>query len=196
METVDYVVFDENPIRFSVGDNPNTEDPNDYIVTPSYTYWDAPFLADVMNLSCTTEVLNIPCEIEELIAIDRCGAHKGAMLYAITNKGVFVKYYVDQVSDGVWFKEEEFQKYSKAYYEYITSYEYNYNENGEPLAIGSTSLLDFIETKYEGKNIVSNDGKNFSYLWIAIPVGVVGILSIVAVVIFRKKRLNKNFKYL
>ena len=201
METVDYVVFDENPIRFSVGDNPNTEDPNDYIVTPSYTYWDAPFIADVMNLSCTTEVLNIPCEIEELIAIDRCGAYKGAMLYAITNKGVFVKYYNDQNSEGIWFTEEDFRKYAKVYYE--DSLGKGYNENGDPIDGFSASLLDFIETKYEGEYVASsivnessNDKKEFPYLWIAIPVGVVGILSIVAVVIFRKKRLNKNFKYL
>ena len=196
MKTVDYVVFDEKPMRFSVGDNIKTDDTDDYVVTPSYELPGAPFISDVMNLSCTTEILNISCEIENLIVFDSFSSHLGAMLYASTNKGIFVKYYADQASEGAWFAEEDFQKYAKAYYEYTTSYEYNYNEKGEPLAIGSTSLLDFIETKYEGENIVSNDGKNFSYLWIAIPVGVVGLLSIVAVVIFRKKRLNKNFKYL
>ena len=193
--SIDYVVFGEEPVRLRRADRTSTEDPDDYVILLSSSLQETPYITDIINMNSETKILNVSCKVESITVFDKLFFHKGALLYAQTNKGIFVKYYADRVSEGIWFAEEDFQKYSKAYIEHLIATAYD--EEGNPLNGTSISLLDFIETKYDGEAAVSNnDKKDFSYLWIAIPVGVVGILSVVAVVIFRKKRLNKEFKYL
>ena len=42
-------------------------------------------------------------------------------------------------------------------------------------------------------DVANSDPKEFSYLWIAIPVGVVALSGLAAVFVFKKKRSNKDF---
>ena len=194
-KTIDYVIFDEKPIRLSVGDNMRTEDPNDYIITRSYSLQETSYITDVMNMSGVTEILNQSCAINNIFVFDMFRSPFGIVLYAETNNGIFVKYYPHEFAEGVWFTEEDFQKYGKAYYEYLISYERNYNEKGEALGGNHISLLEYIDTKY-GKVIppVNTDKKELSYLWFVIPVSVCITASAVILFVFRKKLFKSSKK--
>ena len=65
-------------------------------------------------------ILGNECEILQIVTFDGYTSHQGTLTYVETDKGMFVKYYPDQVSEGSWFTEEDFRKYAKAYYEYIS----------------------------------------------------------------------------
>ena len=187
--SIDYVVFGEEPVRLRRADRTSTEDPDDYVILLSSSLQETPYITDIINMNSETKILNVSCKVESFTVFDKLFFHKGAMLYAKTNKGVFVKYYVDRASDGVWFKEEDFQKYSKAYIEHLIATAYD--EEGNALNGTSISLLDFIETKYDGEAAVSNnDKKEASYLWIVIPVGVCALVLVAGVFVFKKRYLS------
>ena len=118
-KSLDYVIFDIIPRRVSAIKDIRTEDPDDYAIYRSDYCKDPPYVTDIINMELKTEILNVACEIKDMIAFDGFHSHMGAMLYVTTDKGVFVKYYTDEISEGTWFTEEDFQKFGKAYYEYL-----------------------------------------------------------------------------
>ena len=94
---------------------------------------DTTYAKDIANLSVQTEILGKQCKISQIVGFDEGHSHKGTAIYVVTDQGIFVRYYPDYISEGVWLTEQDYQTYAKAFYEYTTSYEYNYNENGEAL---------------------------------------------------------------
>ena len=179
-KSLDYVIFDIIPIRVSAIKDIRTEDPDDYAIYRSDYCKEPPYVTDIINMELKTEILNVACEIKDMIAFDGFHSHMGAMLYVTTDKGVFVKYYTDEISEGTWFTEEDFQKFGKAYYEYLV--EISCGGEVEPCKCLSPREEDTL--------------LKFSYWWIAIPVGVCAVLALFAAFIYRKPRLNKNFKYM
>lgn len=155
---------------------------------------DANFINDIGKMSSKMLILGNECEILQIVTFDGYSSYAGTLTYVDTDKGMFVKYYPDQVSEGSWFTEEDFRKYAKAYYEYISAYENNYAKNGEGLN-GNISLLEYIDTKY-GKVVpsVNTDKKDFSYLWFVIPIGIYITVSAVILFVFRKKLFKSSKK--
>lgn len=189
--SMDYAVFGDKTIRVRKALVYGQKIPQ---IVISSEPADANFINDIQKMSSKMLILGNECEILQIVTFDGYSSHQGTLTYVDTDKGMFVKYYPDQVSEGSWFTEEDFRKYAKAYYEYISAYENNYAENGQGLN-GNISLLEYIDTKY-GKVIpsVNTDEKDFSYLWFVIPIGVYITASAVILLVFRKKlfkSLNK-----
>ena len=189
---IDYVVFDDNPIRVRKVLFYGKEIPEILI---SAEPADINFINDIQKMSSKMLILGNECEILQIVTFDGYTSHQGTLTYVDTDKGMFVKYYPDQLSEGSWFTEEDFRKYAKPYYEYISAYENNYDENGQGLNGIHISLLEYIDTKY-GKVVpsVNTDEKDFSYLWFVIPVGIYITVSAVILFVFRKKLLKSSKK--
>ena len=92
------------------------------------------YATDISNMSTDMEISGIQCRINDIYCFDGFSSMAGALVYLVTDKGVYVRYYESSASEGsIWYTEEEFRKYAEAYYEYISSYEHNYDEDGNAL---------------------------------------------------------------
>lgn len=142
-----YIVFDEEPYEIYVQNKDG-----------AISIWKAAlwpddvrtFFTDIADLSGETVIDGKSCKIENIYCFDSTNSMGGATVYLRTDKGVFVKYYEDGRSEGVIFTEAEFRNAAADYYDYITSYEYNYNESGEGLS-GTISLIEFLNSNSHGQ---------------------------------------------
>jgi len=89
--------------------------------------------------------------IKRIVAFDSFAEHQGACIYVETTGGIFIQYYSHSQADPVVYTQDEFGKWGKAYSEYLSSEEHNYNEKGEPLYGGNTNFTSFIEQVKSGK---------------------------------------------
>ena len=143
-----YVVFDEEPYEVYVQNKDG-----------AISIWKAAlwpdnvrtFFTDIADLSSETVIDGKSCKILNIYCFDSTNSMGGATVYLRTDKGVFVKYYEDERSEGVLFTEAEFRKAAAEYYAYITSYEYNYDENGEGRSGTKISLIEFINSNSLGQ---------------------------------------------
>ena len=110
-------------------------------------YKSATFAQDIKSMGVMAEIMNEQCEIRGIYCFDTLSSYSGFFAYYDTDKGVFVKFYENERSQGTWFREQDFSTYGTAYYKYITSYEYNYDEDGNPL-YGGTSFEKYIKEIY------------------------------------------------
>ena len=90
------------------------------------------------------------------IAFDASDSHQGIVVCFKTDKNVYFNYYNDLYSQSYSFSEEEFRKAASTYYEYISSFENNYNERGEALGQGCDCFLSFSLDKLSVKNKTPN----------------------------------------
>ena len=82
------------------------------------------------------------------------------------------------------FSLADFQKHGVAYNEYITSDEYNYTKDGEPLYGGTVSFVEFIHS-----DITKADQQPEFPIGIVIAISAVFLAAIVALIcVIRKKK--------
>ena len=182
----EYVVFGEQDIRIGVFEKDN----NITLYKSSENAGSVNYVADIKKAKSNMSILGKDLKVNNIYCFDAFSSHSGALVYYHTDKGVFAKYYEDQLSQGKWFTEEDFIKYGKSYYEYITSYEYNHNEKGELLG-GGISFLSFVNDVYpnQSKKVYINP------LFVIIPCVVllctgVGVYFIIRA--SKKRKINKQ----
>lgn len=146
------------------------------------------YISDITALS-ESFVTDENCAIEGIYCFDGDTSHQGIAVYLKTDKGVFVRYYETSTSEAILFTEEEFRLKGRAYYDYITSYGYNYNENGEALGGGSISFLTFIQNADNGDGAASDADSNKKIYFIIGAIISVALL-IGGTVFFVKKKAN------
>jgi len=163
------------------------------------------YLTDIQNMDVNTEICQTACTVEEIVCFNGLSSRDGVAVYLITDKGTFIKYYRNKTSNAVEFTEEDFKVYAKNYYEYITAYENNYNEKGEPINGGTVDFTDFIKTKYPyvPNNNIASDANNSTApndsngrskaFWIGISVGLITTFAagMCVFIYFNKKRHTK-----
>lgn len=145
------------------------------------------YIQDIENMKKTENILGKERNILSVHCFDGSSSHKGISVYVNTDSGLFVRYYDTKSSDGIWFSEKDYAEYAIAYYEYITSYENNYDENGNPL-YGQKSFLTFVN---ENKDITESKFPLKTALLIAIPSAVVLAAVIFFILVLRKKQAAK-----
>ena len=144
-----YIVLDKKPFgTFAKSSGENK------IICKSNIYDETPmFLTDLINSSVLHSKLS-PSNISytNVLCFDAVKSHQGVVVYYISEENAIVYYYEDYSSNALQFTLGDFQKYGTEYYEYITSYEYNYNKNGEPLYSQGMSFKSYLEEKHPTLN--------------------------------------------
>ncbi len=164
-----YYVFSDTPYRIAVlkGKAGKIEDS---IQTPQY-------VKDISALSKQVTIGADQLDVKGIYCFDGHTSQDGIIVYILTNAGTFIKYYEHLDSEALVFSESEFQAYASDYNAYITSYEYNYNENGEPLGGAVLPFKAFIDNRASdninhsiGNNDTDVDSSlsthNHQYLWL------------------------------
>ncbi len=150
----EYIVLDtEMPycIRF-LRDNGETK----VYVRDCYSSLLPTYVSDIMIL--LQNISSKEYQLEGIYCFDGETSHLGTVVYYKTDKGVYVKYYENSLSKAVQFTEEEFTEKAAAYYEYLTSYEHNYDENGMGLnGLGMTFLTFIQQAPLEGGSLETDD---------------------------------------
>ncbi|MBQ7603880.1 MAG: hypothetical protein IJU75_02895 [Clostridia bacterium] len=101
-------------------------------------------ISDIINLQETIEVGGERYTIKNIYCFDGTSSYEGAVLYLVTDSGIFVKYYENENAEGMLFAEDDFRTKAFEYNRYITSYEHNYNEKGEALS-GFVSFAEYLD---------------------------------------------------
>ena len=154
----------------------------------SASYNQAPrYIKDIQNLKSTETIDEQTHEIKGIYCFDGSSSYMGTLIYLQTNKGTYVKYYEYPDSEPLLFPENKFIEYGTAYYQYLISYENNYNEFGESLFGGALTFASFIDdylnnSKAEKQNIQPK----------IIVITVIGISIITGALIITTKFLNKK----
>ena len=193
---IDYIVLGNEDVRLT-----KLKIDDDVTMGISNIDADCNFIEDIKSMSINTDILGDRCRIKNIVCFDAFSSYDGASVYVITDKGIFIKYYSDPLSEGMWFSEDEYSRYAIAYHKYLTSPENNYNENGEPLYGKSDSFLSYIENHYDKSvNMIENEQKTLKsskesilidefILWF-IPFFMITSFGIVFIVI--KKNIKKH----
>lgn len=164
-----YVVFKKDDIKILFTEQKD----NTHIVGIDGRYDITPrFLTDIAESSIyDSELVSDNTKFSMILCYDDTASHGGASVYYLSDNNGVVWYYETYFSEPVEFTLTEYKKYAVAYYEYISSYDFNYDENGEGKG-GGGSFVDFIKRSTEGpinpnnntngnaNNTVNNDANN------------------------------------
>lgn len=199
-ERMDYVILGNEPIRIS------KVLWQDEILIYRYPKSISNFIVE--NIFSNVELFGKQCTVSEIYIFDETHSHAGAFVYLITDQGNFVKYYETALSSAVVFTEEMFLDYAASYYQYVSSYEYNYDENGAPKGGGTVSFLSYIEhnasnnTENPNSNATENNGSKSietndsdfksSYAIICFIAFAAILLGIVTYFLIKKKASKQN----
>ena len=157
IDTITYVVLNENNDKLRICN----DEKEIRIVVVNTNYKDVTFAEDLKSFGGTVEIFNETYSVEAVHCFDDLSSHGGFYAYYVTDGGIFVRYYENEFAKGTWFTESDFAKYGTAYYNYITSYEYNYNENGELLYGTVTLFSEYISNIYgTDKDYGAKDSEN------------------------------------
>lgn len=188
-----YVVFRDEPILVSM----YTRSDGTYKVFCE-PFEDVPtYIQDMMDSDIyNSELNNDDNTYNKILCINDDNSHKGITVYYLGDKSNIVRYYESSYSESTDFSLSDFQKYSVDYYEYATTYENNYDENGSPLC-GTLTFLEYISKEKEStsnSNSAPEESENNFVQVIIISVSAVFILGCIGVVVYKvaKKRKNKS----
>lgn len=186
-----YVIFGEEiiKVRKVVSDDGSVKIGRAPLVTGNAAKEiDAPFYINELSQGKTKIVYDGEIySIEEIYCFDGTTSQDGIVEYLVTNDGIFVEFFGDIYSEGIVFTEKDFRNLAKKYYSYTTSYNYNYNEHGEPLYGGRISFLDFVEKRPDREVTPTN---NILIICIVCGVAVVIVSTLTIVLSYRKKKVN------
>ena len=149
-----YIVLDDEPYIALIEkskDGKVTIDKKEY--SKSKTYVDDILTSAVFNTSIATNNTGFT----DVICFDFDDGIMGTVVYYINGDDTVVMCYNDHYSEGVAYTLTDFQKYGTAYHNYISSYEYNYDENGNPLYGQSLSFNTYVADVYNPSHDVSID---------------------------------------
>ena len=144
------------------------------------------YLKDICALSGQVMVDEKPSDVTGIYCFDCGSSYFGCVVYIETENGTLVKYYEDRSSEAMLFSESDFRKHAGDYYAYITSYEYNYNEKGEPLGGQSTTFKECLENP-PAKNTSDNGADHKLPVGFFVLLGI-GITAIGFIVLYKKRR--------
>lgn len=150
------------------------------------------FIEDLKSLDGVTTICNKECAMENIICFDGIASHDGIVVYYVTDKGTFVKYYDSYTSQAMTYEEKDFSKYAQEYYKYSTSSKNNYFMDGSPIC-GDTSFAYYMENREElnaDDNILSILLKQ-NVFWL-ICGGILLLVVISEVAASAKRRKNKQ----
>lgn len=179
-----YVILNATP--YMLRRMNNDTDQNVFIDKECYASAIPTYISDIMALSKNFFVEK-DCMLEGIYCFDADTSHQGIAVYLKTDKGVYVKYYENSTSKAILFTEDEFRFKAGVYYNYLTSYENNYNENGEALGDGSISFLSFIQSLKSPDNDIDKTN-----IYKVIGMIALVILLISGIVIFVKKKAKSD----
>ncbi len=134
----EFIVFDEEPYRIGWAFERDGRAAFGYAVAANYSEHISRYVSDLASMKEREVLDGVECRIEGVWCFDAETSHFGTAVYLRTDKGVFVRYYSDSYSEASVYSEADFMKYGSEYYEYITSYDYNYDENGNGKGGGET----------------------------------------------------------
>lgn len=190
-KTIDYIVFEKSPVRLRMYDLDA-----DYTIGLSPNSTSTKPVSDIQKFSNNMTILDTTCTVINIYYFDGFSSHMGASVYYLTTNGNFVKYYKDELSEGVWFTEDDYRRFATQYYDYLTSPENNYDENGEPIGGGTLSFLDFITNEKvaapdvgENKTVTPAplDTQTNDIYWVAgVIILVIIVMSCIVVVSFNQ----------
>ena len=190
----EYVQLNTKPYRIRVM-NQNSN-PSVFIDRECYSSTIPTYIADMMELS-ETFITEDTCVLEGIYCFDAENSHQGIAVYLKTDKGVYVRYYENSLSEAILFTEADFRTWAGAYYQYLISDENNYNENGEAVGGGNMSFLSFMQNeagiendRVEDDPVNPETRKNIYYIIGAIAIVLLLIGSIV--IIAKKKRKKRS----
>lgn len=153
------------------------------------------YIADIMELS-ETFMTEDTCVLEGIYCFDAETSHQGIAVYLKTNKGVYVRYYENSLSEAKLFTEADFRTWAGSYYQYLISDENNYNENGEAVGGGGMSFLSFMQNatgigddRVEDNPVNPDTRKKIYYI-----IGAIAIVLLLtgSIVILAKKKRKKR----
>ncbi|MBE6661531.1 MAG: hypothetical protein E7605_09050 [Ruminococcaceae bacterium] len=179
----DYEVFDDENIRLRSFERNGNVSIGISSVPPSLNY-----VNDIKETYSTPKILNQRCTINQIFCFDGFTSHMGAAVYYCTDRGIYVKYYADEYTPGVWFSEQDYQKYAVDYYNYLISPENNYDENGNALGGGQMPFLTYIDSINNKKYVEDDKTGNIEKIAIVILVTVAFISCAILIVSKMKKR--------
>lgn len=179
----DYVVFAENPFRIRMLNNGA-----DIHIGKVDEGWNniPTYVSDLMTTSNKIVFQNNEYRIKGIRCFDALSSQQGAVVYFDTDKGALVKYYENSYSESIIYSEKDFSEKATAYYEYITSQQHNYNDDGEPLGGSMISFAAFLKNeKTASSDSVRKRGNVKSVL---ISCCVIVILLAVCILLICRKR--------
>ena len=179
-----YVILNAMPYMICRMNNDTNQ--NFFIDKECYASSIPTYISDIMALSKNFFVEK-DCVLEGIYCFDADTSYQGIAVYLKTDQGVYVRYYENSTSEAILFTEDEFRFRAGAYYNYLTSYENNYNEKGEALGDGSMSFLSFIQNSKSIDNAIDKTN-----IYKGIGMIVLVILLISGIVVFVKKKAKSD----
>lgn len=147
------------------------------------------YVQDILNGECQQAFLGQNVQITNVICFNFRREDDELTIVYETDKGVFVRYYENNWAEAVEFTWEDYIQKAMAYWEYISSYEYNYSPEGDPLAGANVSFLEWHQnsSQYTKKSVSQQQGRTVVCI---VVVGVAAIATTVGIVLYsrRKKR--------
>lgn len=144
----DYYVLTDTPYRVKFGQGQVVKD----------EVSDAPqYIKDIRALSNQVEINGKQSVVTGVYCFDGNNSHNGIIVYVLTQTEALVRYYDHPYSEALLFSEGDFRTYASDYYTYITSYENNYDEFGEPTGGGMLSFKDFISSSLAYNDNIKED---------------------------------------
>lgn len=192
-----YVVFDDEPIaiyRGYVGGIYNRDIVQLYkpIYLPSQNLVHN-YVIDIQNMKANVEILKENCNVYNIVVFDGYTNFDCSLLYADTDKGVFVKHYSNPTDEGIWLREDDFLKLVKAYADQNDWTKSDHTHSGSYLSTFIETYADRID---ELPLFLSDVPKKVPvYVGIIAVSGVIILCTVVALFIFRKKIFISKYRH-
>ena len=184
----EYVVFDKSPYKIRVMSDAKGK--YRIGISDSYTERTPVYISDILSILTSSVSDGENSALKGICCFDATTSHQGAVVYLQTENGVMVKYYSKPDAVAIDYSEEEFKSYARAYYEKVSSYEYNYNEKGEALGGSNDSYLTVVQNQ---SNEIEPQRNEPASPTVYIVVGIVGVAVIAGIwMILRERKRSKN----
>ena len=194
-----YIVFDDEPIEIYhryVGGIYNRDVIQ--LTRPIALYMPSQdlvynYVSDIQEMKANVEILEEHCKISNIVVFNGYNNFDGALIYADTDKGIFVKHYSDPTDEGIWFREDDFLTLVKAYADQKdwTKPDYTHGDSSE-LSAFIESYADRID---ELPPLSSEAPKKVPmYVWIISISGAIVLCASVVIFIFRKKIFISKYR--
>lgn len=147
------------------------------------------YLQDILDGKAIQEFLGEKCHINNVFFF---GIHtdnnEHDVLY-VTDKGLYVRCYANGSAEPIEYDWDSYCVIARAYHDYISSYEYNFDENGNIIAGGNLSFLEFAENPTKYVPDYGKEPQDNTLTWILAGAGVVAVTATAAtILLFRRKR--------
>ena len=150
------------------------------------------YYQDMINLSDNISIQDHSYTVKGIFCIDGVSSYAGFTTYYLTSGGIYVKYYADDKSQGAIYPYDDFVNFSIEYNKYLTSWENNYNEDGEPVGGDPLPFAEFVkdQEKLTISSPVLDEQPSSIKPWmiIAISFAVCIVIAIPLVFLLRRRR--------